>query len=146
MNKYSKRSQENINSCHKLLRLLFNSILPVRDHTVICGHRGEEPQNRAFIEGRSKVKYPNGKHNGYPSMATDVAPYFPNTDLFIPLNCAYFAGYVMGVAQAYKIPLRWGGDWDKDGNNADQNFNDLVHFELTCSKEEADEIYSKLTK
>jgi hypothetical protein len=28
------------------------------------------------------------------------------------------------------IGLRWGGDWDSDKDFSDQNFDDLVHWEL----------------
>ncbi|WP_232367585.1 M15 family metallopeptidase domain-containing protein [Alteromonas pelagimontana] len=49
---------------------------------------------------------------------------------------AVFAGFVQCVArQLYaegKIThlVRWGGDWDMDGQTLDQKFNDLPHFEL----------------
>ena len=42
----------------------------------------------------------------------------------------------MRVAQDLDIPIRWGGDWDSDNNLNDQNFMDLVHFELKKQGEE----------
>lgn len=42
----------------------------------------------------------------------------------------YFGGYVLDRARALDIPIRWGGDWDNDRNIQEQNFDDLVHFEL----------------
>lgn len=42
----------------------------------------------------------------------------------------YFGGYVLAKAEALEIPIRWGGDWDNDRNIQEQNFDDLVHFEL----------------
>jgi len=27
-----------------------------------------------------------------------------------------------------EIPIRWGGDWDRDHCLSDQSFDDLVHF------------------
>lgn len=41
---------------------------------VICGHRGEADQNKAFAEKKSKLKFPNSKHNSTPSKAVDVVP------------------------------------------------------------------------
>jgi peptidoglycan L-alanyl-D-glutamate endopeptidase CwlK len=42
------------------------------------------------------------------------------------------AGVVKGVAAMQGIPVRWGGDWngDGDGNLFDSNFDDLPHFEI----------------
>jgi len=88
----------------------------------------------AYNAGRSKVKWPNGKHNKRPSMAVDVVPYpidWQDRDRF-----HYFAGYVMGVADMLHAEglinhrLRWGGDWDRDTQVKDNGFDDLVHFEL----------------
>jgi len=40
----------------------------------------------------------------------------------------------MGLAKSMGIPLRWGGDWNGLVNGQielyDNNFDDLVHFEL----------------
>ena len=85
-------------------------------------------QDEAYNKGNSKVKFPNGKHNKSPSVAVDVAPY--------PINWRdrdrfhYFAGYVLGIASQMGIKIRWGGDWDMDTQTKDNNFDDLVHFEI----------------
>ena len=42
---------------------------------IVCGHRNKEDQNKAFAEGKSKLKWPKGKHNKLPSQAVDAAPY-----------------------------------------------------------------------
>ena len=42
----------------------------------------------------------------------------------------FFAAVVLTVAHMKGIKLRWGGDWDGDGFFKDQEFDDLVHFEL----------------
>jgi len=72
----------------------------------------------AYNSGRSKVKWPDGKHNRSPSMAVDAAPYpidWQDRERFY-----YFAGYVMGVADMLHAEglithrLRYGGDWDRD--------------------------------
>jgi len=92
------------------------------------GFRGKEAQNEYFRTGRSKVEFPNGKHNRKPSEAIDASPYpidWQDTKRFY-----YFAGIVKGVAAEMGIKIRWGGDWDSDNDFNDQTFMDLVHFEL----------------
>ena len=86
------------------------------------------PDDKAFDEGRSKVKYPNGRHNAKPSKAGDVCPYPVDWDDLARFR--YFAGFVLGVASQMGINIRWGGDWDSDTFTKDNKFNDLPHFEL----------------
>lgn len=134
MYRYSAKSQSRLNTCHKDLKRIFGVVLMNFDHSIIEGHRGEEKQNQAYKEGKSKLKFPDSKHNVYPSMAVDAAPYpieWKDRERF-----TYFAGYVMGVARMlYNMEMtdhlvRWGGDWDKDTQVKDNTFDDLVHFEL----------------
>ena len=128
MAKFGIRSRGRLSSCHPDLQRVFNEVVKEFDCSVICGHRGENEQNLAYQEGMSKVKYPNGKHNGKPSLAVDVAPYpidWNDREWF-----TYFAGYVLGVAKSMGIKLRWGGDWDMDFKVKDNSFDDLPHFEL----------------
>ena len=99
------------------------------DNTIITGHRGEAEQEQHYLEGRSKVQFPNSKHNTLPSVAVDAAPY--PIDWNDRERFTYFAGYVLGVADSMGISLRWGGDWDRDTEVKDNNFDDLLHFELT---------------
>ena len=40
------------------------------------------------------------------------------------------AGLFMAAANLEGVDIRWGGDWDGDGNNADSRFNDYPHYEL----------------
>ena len=77
--RFSKRSLDRLGTCHPdLVKLMTEAILDPAcpsDLTVLCGHRGEKEQNAAFDAGRSKLRYPRSKHNGFPSLAVDVAPY-----------------------------------------------------------------------
>ena len=128
MAKFGSRSKANLNSCHSDLQKVFNEVIKKVDCSVLCGHRGEEDQNKAFDEGRSKVKYPNGSHNADPSYAVDVTPY--PVDWKDRERQTLFAGYVIGVAQGMGIDLRWGGDWDQDFQVKDNTFDDFPHFEI----------------
>lgn len=130
MPKFSNRSQDRLSQCHPLLQELFNYIIQYFDCTIITGHRGREEQNDKFNRGLSKVKWPNSKHNTYPSRAVDAAPFIDGQVSWDSEQCYYFSGFVMGVAKAKGINIRSGSDWDRDNNISDQSFNDLVHFEL----------------
>ena len=77
---------------------------------------------------RSKVRWPNGKHNTVPSMAVDVTPYPVVWD--DRERQTLFAGFVLATAKVMGLGLRWGGDWSMDFQVKDNRFDDLVHFEL----------------
>ena len=130
MNKFSKKSNDRLITCDHDLQELFHHVLAVQDCSILAGHRTKEEQNKLFHEvpKKTQLKYPNSKHNIFPSRAVDVAPYpidWEDRERFY-----YFAGIVKGVAHGLGIDIRWGGDWDSDGDFKDQTFDDLVHFEL----------------
>ena len=110
------------------LQDLFNEVIKHVDCSVICGHRNKQEQNEAFEKKRTKVKYPNGRHNAKPSMAADVVPYPIDWDDRERFHL--FAGFVLGIAQSMEINIRWGGDWNKNFEVDDNNFDDFPHFEL----------------
>jgi peptidoglycan L-alanyl-D-glutamate endopeptidase CwlK len=138
MDKYffSQKSKSLLSSCHPDLQKIFNEVIKDRDCKILVGYRGKEDQDRAVAEGKSKVNFPNGKHNKMPSMAIDVTPFLREkpVDLNDIPRHIYFGGYVMAVADmlyesgeiSHKV--RWGGDWDGDLNPEDGW--DFVHFEL----------------
>lgn len=128
MNKFSKTSAARLATCHPDLIKVFTRVLELCDCSILCGHRTEEEQNAAFAEGKSQIQYPNGKHNTLPSRAVDAAPY--PIDWNDRERFSYFAGLVVGVGASMGVAIRWGGDWDKDNELKDNNFDDLVHFEL----------------
>ena len=128
MPKFGRKSREKLKTCDKDLQSLFNEVVKYFDCSVLVGFRDRNGQDTAYESGHSKVKWPNGKHNQKPSFAVDVAPYpvdWEDRERFI-----YFGGFVKGCAFRMDIPLRWGGDWDSDTQLSDNNFDDLVHFEI----------------
>ena len=131
MPKFGNTSKRRLATCDEDLQELFQEVVKFFDCSILEGHRGEETQNKYFDEGKSQVKWPDGKHNSSPSTALDAAPYpidWDDTDRFY-----YFAGFVKGVAFNIGIPIRWGGDWDDDTDVKETKFKDLVHFELMRS-------------
>lgn len=135
MPKFSELSIGRLQSCDVRLQILFRKVIENYDCKVLQGHRSKAQQDEYFSVGRSKLRWPNSKHNKYPSLAVDVSP-FPVPDNWGNKSRSeyekfkYFAFYVLGVADTLNIPIRWGGDWDGDFDTTDQTFNDLVHFEI----------------
>ena len=125
---FGKVSKERLATAHPYLQKLFNEIIKTNDCSVTEGHRGKELQNKYFDEGKSKVKFPNGRHNQKPSLAVDVTPY--PVDYNDRERQTLFAGYVLGVASQMGLNIRWGGDWNKDFSVSDNRFDDMPHFEL----------------
>ena len=139
MAKYSATSKERLESCTPLLQAIFRSVIVNGyDHTILEGHRGKEEQNNYFEAGKSQIKWPDGKHNKFPSEAVDAVPYpikWADTDPKVQevywRQMAHFAGHVQAVAwHKFGVSLRWGGDWDKDFSLMDNRFNDYPHFEI----------------
>jgi peptidoglycan LD-endopeptidase CwlK len=108
------------------------------DMSVLEGRRGRLRQNELFYEGKSKVMWPNGKHNVKDpedlAEAVDVAPYVNGGTSDKWVHCCYMAGIVLAAAKVEGVPIRWGGNWDQDAEPiTDQDFQDLYHFERVQS-------------
>jgi peptidoglycan LD-endopeptidase CwlK len=136
MPKYSLHSLDHLYTCAKPLQRLFIEVIKYRDNTILEGWRGKELQHEYFLEGKSKKDWPDGGHNAIPSNAVDSVP-FPidwgkvnKGDRAVINKMYHYAGIVLGIAWMMEIPIRWGGDWDGDGEITDQQFHDLPHFEL----------------
>lgn len=131
MRKFSKMSQDRLNTCHPDLIKLFERVIQIVDCTVLEGHRGKEAQDEAVRTGHSKTPWPQSKHNSTPSKACDVAPYPVQwTGEKARARFYHFAGVVRGVAAEMGIKIRCGCDWDSDFDLFDQTFFDLPHFEI----------------
>lgn len=129
---FSHRSKSNLQTVDKRLRMLANRAIDIIDFTVLEGRRSKGRQNRLYEKGKSKLQWPESKHNVEDpddlAKAIDVAPYpidWEQKDEFILLG-----GIMIALAHEMGIDLRWGGDWDGDNDLYDQSFDDLVHFEL----------------
>lgn len=120
MPKFSKTSQEKLNTCHPFLQEICNELIKEMDFTVICGERDKVAQDEAFSKGTSKLKFPKSKHNTKPSNAVDLAPYpidWSNHSRFTALATRF-----KQIAEHKSINVSWGGDW--------KGFKDMPHFEL----------------
>ena len=94
-------------------------------------------QNSLFEAGASTLRWPDSKHNSIPSKAVDLQPYpYPDYEPKLWGALGYIAGRAYAIAAEEGFSIRWGGDWDGDGDTTDQKFDDLFHLELI--NEEAD--------
>lgn len=105
------------------------------DMSIICGARSKKEQHDLFHTRKSKVLWPNSKHNTKNPLdlvkAVDVAPYINNKISWEPAHCYVLAGIILAAAAECNVKLRWGGCWSGDPKDiGHQKFEDLVHFEL----------------
>jgi peptidoglycan L-alanyl-D-glutamate endopeptidase CwlK len=124
MYKFGKRSRERLKGVNPKLINVLNELIKVMDVTIIEGVRTQERQNQLVKEGASKTKF--SKH--ITGKAVDLAPYpiaWEDRDRF-----HYMGGMIRGIAKQMNVKIRWGGDWDNDGDTRDNSFDDLVHVEL----------------
>ena len=133
MPKFGQKSRANLFTTDRRLQWIGNQIIKFYDISCLEGHRGRDLQDKYVREGLSKVEWPHSKHNAVPSLAVHFAPYnkrikgilWDDRESFV-----FLAGLVIGLGAARGWRIRWGGDWDMDGDLKDQTFNDLAHFEL----------------
>ena len=141
--KFGERSEKNLATCHEDLQKIHREAIKTSkvDYGISEGHRSLERQKELFDEGKSRIDgiSKKGKHNYFPSQATDVYAYVSGRkDLaFDKVHLAYIAGHIMETARRLyetgeiKHQLRWGGNWDGDGTLlVDQSLKDMPHFEL----------------
>jgi peptidoglycan L-alanyl-D-glutamate endopeptidase CwlK len=124
MYKFGKRSKERLKGVKPELVNVLNELVKIMDVTIIEGLRTKERQEELVASGASKTKY--SKH--LEGKAVDLAPYpidWKDRDRF-----HYMGGMIRGIAKQLNVNVRWGGDWDGDGETKDNGFDDLVHVEL----------------
>lgn len=136
--KFGRTSLEHLSTCDPRLQRVAHRALGygIYDFSVICGYRSAEQQLEAYRRGASKLDgvLRRGKHNQHPSLAVDLLPWPPVVNgLNVwddPQRFHVLAGIILASASEERIKLRWGGDWDGDGNNLDATLHDLPHFEI----------------
>lgn len=138
MPQFSAISKQNLATCDQRLQDIAAEVILIVDHKITQGHRGQADQDKAFAEGKSKLKWPNGNHNSLPSRAMDVAPINfedgAKIDWADGVAFGRLAGIYQAVAHLHGVRLRFGLDWDGDflsvGPDPDESFNDAPHIEL----------------
>ena len=119
MARFNQRSSDRLSTCDQRIIAWCNFIVIERDCTIIEGHRSEIFQNIAFQNKKSRLPWPLSRHNKYPSMAVDIAPW-DASDPGIKWNdldlWEDFALYGQWASEKLGIKilnggLSWGWDW-----------------------------------
>jgi peptidoglycan L-alanyl-D-glutamate endopeptidase CwlK len=137
-NHLGKSSRAKLDTCDSRLIEIAEKALSygVMDFSVTCGHRSIEEQQKLFKQGLTRIDgvSQKGKHNYSPSLAMDLMPYpaiVNGVDVWQDKQrFCVLAGLIYAASAELGYSVRWGGDWDGDGNNADSKFHDLPHFEV----------------
>lgn len=94
------------------------------------GIRTPEEQNQLFKDGYSKC-------DGYEKLsrhqfgeAVDLQVFVGGSSVQSEKMQCIVAGVMASCASELNVKIRWGGDWDQDGDIRDNVFNDIYHFEL----------------
>lgn len=112
------------------LQVLVDDLLTYMDVSLTTGHRNKQDQNDLYPK-YTQVRWPNGKHNRLPSKAVDMQPYpYPREENDLRAALGYMAGLCTLIAEAHGFKIRWGGDWNRNGDVTDQGFKDLFHIEV----------------
>jgi len=124
MPRFGKRSKERLKGVDSRLVNILNELVKIMDVTIIEGLRTKERQEELVSQGKSQTKF--SKH--IEGRAVDLAPYpidWKDRERF-----HYMGGMVRGIGKQMGVDVRWGGDWDSDGEIKDNKFDDLVHVEI----------------
>ncbi len=145
--KFSNTSKSRLITCDPYLVEVLSRAIEITpiDFGVAQGARTIEDQQKYYDEGKSKInpkKYKTSelplkaKHivdHNYPlSGAVDIYAYIPGKGAsWDKSHLCLLAGVILSIDKSMENKLRWGGNWDMDGEIiSDQNFQDLPHFEL----------------
>jgi peptidoglycan L-alanyl-D-glutamate endopeptidase CwlK len=128
MPKFGSRSKKRMKGLDSRLIDILDELIKIMDVTIIEGLRSAETQNKYYLDKKSKLDGYKKKSKHQTGRAVDLAPYpvnWKDTKRFY-----YMGGMIRGIAKERNIKIRWGGDWDSDGETKDQTFMDLVHIEV----------------
>lgn len=128
MPKFSKRSLLARAELHPKLQELVDEAIKEVDFVILDAQRGRAEQEKAFKAKNSKAHFGQSAHNWKPAVALDLCPY--PIDFNNVVGFRVIAKTMLAIAKRLDIPLRWGGDWDMDGDWKDERFLDWGHFEL----------------
>lgn len=131
MRRWSAKSKRIRNTLDPRLQIVVDELLVWVDISLISGYRDREEQNTLFENRKTQVRYPDSKHNRRPSLAVDLQPWpYPTNENDLRAALGYIAGLAMVIAKNHGWQLRWGGDWNRNGDVTDNGFDDLFHLEL----------------
>lgn len=137
---FSQRSIDSLKGVHpNLVRVVTRALaLSTVDFRIIEGVRTPTRQRQLYAQGRTKPgpkvtwtlnsNHFVNKRTGF-GHAIDILPApYDWKDLN---NFNAVANAMFQAADELKINIRWGADWDNDGNPRERGETDSPHFELT---------------
>jgi peptidoglycan L-alanyl-D-glutamate endopeptidase CwlK len=139
------RSRQRLAGVHPdLVAIVERAIdLSTQDFSVLCGVRTKEEQQRLYDQGR-KTPGPivtwtlNSRHlpaaDGF-GRAVDLIP--NPVDWNDPKKFDAISEAMFAAAKQLGKKLRWGADWDMDGNARERGESDSPHFEIVVSAPKA---------
>lgn len=133
--KFGQKSLDRLSECHEDLQKIAHELIKEMDVTVLCGFRGKEEQEQAFIQGKSKLRWPHSKHNKKPSLAMDIVPYpvdWNDMRRFIDMCSA-----IERIAKSLDIKILLGRDF---------SFRDWPHCELVTDYDIRTGYYERIQK
>lgn len=125
---FDDASERNLSKAHPLLQRVIRQARKHVAFRVLDSTRGEKAQTVAYKTGKSKAKFGQSAHNYIPAVAVDLfpAPYdWNDIEAFDAM-----AEIIMSIAKVLGVPIRWGGDWNRDGDKTKSDAWDKPHFEL----------------
>lgn len=132
----SAASKVKLATCHPDLQRVVIHVAAWFPLTVLYGTRSKAEQEKMVAEGKSKLHWPNSKHNSNPSRAVDVAPlkWSHEKGVYIDWNdwreFSALAGVMITTGRFLGVKIAWGADWDSDWDLDEHSFRDGPHFEL----------------
>lgn len=110
--------------------------LTTQDFSVTCGVRTLAEQKELYAQGRTKpgqIVTWTLKSRHLPAAdglgrAVDLAPYPIDWNVLSKFDA--IAKAMFQASKELGIPIRWGADWDQDGNPRERGETDSPHFEL----------------
>jgi hypothetical protein len=124
----AKKRHTNTGTCEKCAEILQSAHVSLQsfakefqkknpDGHISWAHRGEDDQQAAYVQGKSKATFGNSPHNYRPALAID---WFRLTDSGARWDAPWFRDKLGPAARAHG--LVWGGDF--------KSFVDLPHVEM----------------
>jgi peptidoglycan LD-endopeptidase CwlK len=136
--KLGNKSKEKLKGVHPDLVEVIEKAISIsdQDFTVLEGIRTPERQRQLYAQGRTApgpvVTWTlNSRHfvqkDGY-GHAVDLAPWPIDWNTLSKFDA--IADAMFKAAKELKVDIRWGADWDSDGNPRERGETDSPHFEL----------------
>ena len=131
MASFGKASQAKIDKLPARLQSVLYRAIKLYDFTVSQTVRTEEQHAQYLKDGTTTIPFNKSKHKPNElglSEAFDIVPWPIDWEDLARFH--YLAGIIRMCAEIEGVELKWGGDWNRNGDFKDQNFDDLPHFEL----------------